>query len=328
VRTPVRNPPVPVYAELETHRTMIRDRIRTEAFRRALETSVRPGDVVLDVGTGTGILSLLAARAGARRVYAVEQTSIARVAEELIVSNGLGDVVEVIQSDIVDVELPERVDVLVSEWLGGFGIDEGMLVPVLIARDRWLKPEGVMIPSAVVAWTALVEDPYVAETLEFLRDRPYGLDLNSLAEKTVNEVFYSGPGRRLEAGDVRSGAAVLWTTDAARISLPEAEAPHEADVVLPISGDGIANALGLWFSAELAVGTTLSISPGNPSTHWGMTTAPLREPVQLRAGSVVRARVRSAPALSMGTWTRWALQSEDGAWEEHDEQLVWAEIEG
>jgi len=327
VRTPLKNPPVPAYAEFEAHRAMIRDRARTEAFRRALEAVVRPGDVVLDVGTGTGVLALLAARAGAARVYAVEQTSIARLAEELVASNGYGDTVQVIQSDILDVELPEQVDVLVSEWLGGFGIDEGMLEPVLVARDRWLKPEGVMIPAVVGAWTALVEDAYVAETLAFLRSGPYGLDLSSLVEKTVNEVFYSGPGRHLTEGDLRSEAVELWVTDTARITLEEARAPHEAEVLLQVSSAGVANALGLWFSAELGAGTTLSIGPGNSPTHWGMTTAPLSEPLELEAGTVVHARVRTAPARSIGTWTRWALKVEDGPWEEHDEQSVWIEID-
>ncbi len=316
-----------MYAEFETHRMMIRDRIRTEAFQRALEAVVQPGDVVLDVGAGTGILSLLAARAGAAKVYAVEQTSIASLARRLIASNGFSDIVEVIPSDLVDVEPPEQVDVLVSEWLGGFGIDEGLLEPVLIARDRWLKPEGVMIPAAVVAWTALVEDSYLAETLSFLRAGAYGLNLNSLVEVTVDEVFYSSPERHLTVEDQRSAAAELWTTDARRISLDRAQAPHEAEVVLPISSPGVANALGLWFSAELTAGTTLSIGPGSPPTHWGMTTAPLREPVRLEAGSVVHARVRTAPARTIGTWTSWALKIGDGAWEEHDEQSVWAEIE-
>ena len=161
MRTPIKTSPDPMYAEFEVHRTMIRDRVRTEAFRRAIDSAVRPGDIVLDVGAGSGILSLFAARAGAARVYAVEQTSVAVLAQELATANGVAEVVRVIQGDVTDVELPERVDVIVSEWLGGFGIDEGMLVPVITARDRWLKPGGVMIPDSVTAWVALVHDRYL-----------------------------------------------------------------------------------------------------------------------------------------------------------------------
>ena len=203
-----------MYAEFEVHRTMICDRVRTEAFRRAIDAVVRPGDIVLDVGAGSGILSVFAARAGAARVYAVERTTVAVLAQELAAANGVADIVQVIQGDVEDVELPERVDVIVSEWLGGFGIDEGMLAPVIAARDRWLKPGGVMIPRSVTAWTALVHDRYLAEMVEFLRDNPYGVTFDDLVEKTVNEIIYSGTFRHLAAGDRRSEAAQLWTTDA------------------------------------------------------------------------------------------------------------------
>ena len=80
-----------MYAEFEVHRTMIRDRVRTDAFRRAIDSVVRPGDVVLDVGAGSGTLSVFAARAGAARVYAVEQTSVAVLAQDLIAANGRYD---------------------------------------------------------------------------------------------------------------------------------------------------------------------------------------------------------------------------------------------
>ena len=316
-----------MYAEFEVHRTMIRDRVRTEAFRRAINSVVRPGDVVLDVGAGSGILSVFAARAGARSVYAVERTSIAVLAHELAAANGVAEIVKVIHGDVMDIELPGHVDVIVSEWLGGFGIDEGMLAPVIAARDRWLKPGGVMIPHSVTAWTALVHDRYLAEMVEFLRDNPFGLKLEVLVEKTVNEIIYSGTFRHLATDDMRSEPSRLWTTNADRIPLEQAQAPHQAETLLPVHDHGTANALALWFSAELAPGVSLSVGPGDPATHWGMTTAPLRSPVELKPGMVVRARVRTAPARPIGTWTSWAIAMPGADWEEHDEQSVWEEID-
>jgi SAM-dependent methyltransferase len=316
-----------MYAEFEVHRTMICDRVRTDSFRAAIDAVVRPGDIVLDVGAGSGILSVFAARAGAARVYAVEQTSVAVLAQELAAANRVGDIVRVIQGDVLDIEPPERVDVVVSEWLGGFGIDEGMLVPVIAARDRWLKPGGVMIPRSVTAWAALVHDPHLAEMVGFMRDDPYGLRLDDLVDKTVNEILYSGTFRHLVAGDTRSEPSRLWTTDAERIPLAQARAPHEAETQLPVRTHGTANALALWFSADLAPGISLSVGPGDPPTHWGMTTAPLRSPVALTPGMVVRARVRTAPARPAGTWTSWAVALPGADWEEHDEQAVWEEID-
>lgn len=326
MRTPIIHSPDPMYAEFEVHRSMIRDRVRTDAFERAIKATVRPGDVVLDVGAGSGILSMFAARAGARRVYAVEQTSIAVLAEELILANGLADIVRVIHGDAMEVEPLEPVDVLVSEWLGGFGIDEGMLPPVIAARDGWLKPGGVMIPASATAWAALVDDRYLGESLGSLRANPYGLDLGALIDKTVNEISYSGSFRHLEARDLRSRPAPLWTTDCGTVTLEAAQSTHEAEANLRVRRDGMANAIALWFSADLAPGVSISIGPGDPPTHWGMTTAPLVAPVELRAGMVVRARVRTTPARPVGTWTSWAVALPGGDWEEHDEQAIWEEL--
>ena len=135
-------------------------------------------------------------------------------------------------------------------------------------------------------------------------------------------------GRLLLAGDDRrSEPSRLWTTNADRMPLEQAQAPHQAETLLPVCDYGTANALALWFSAELAPGISLSVGPGDPPTHWGMTTAPLRSPVELKPGTAVRARVRTAPARPIGTWTSWAVAMPGADWEEHDERSVWEEID-
>jgi hypothetical protein len=226
----------------------------------------------------------------------------------------------------MDLDPPERVDVIVSEWLGGFGIDEGMLAPVIAARDNWLRPGGVMIPRSVTAWTGLVHDRYLAETVDFLRADPYELAFDGLIEATINEISYSGSFRHLATADMRSEPGRLWTTDSEVIPLERAMGAQEARTTLDIRGRGTANALALWFSAELAPGVSLAVGPGDPPTHWGMTTAPLRSPVELTPGMAVDVRVRTAPARPVGTWTQWAIALPGAAWEEHDEQAIWEEI--
>jgi hypothetical protein len=119
----------------------------------------------------------------------------------------------------------------------------------------------------------------------------------------------------------------LWTTNVDLIPLEDAQAAHQADRLLLVPDHGTANALALWFSAELAPGISLSVGPGDPPTHWGMTTAPLHRSVELTPGMVVRARVRTAPARPVGTWTSWAIAMPGADWEEHDEQAVWEEID-
>ena len=112
------------------------------------------------------------------------------------------------------------------------------------------------------------------------------------------------------------------------IPLEQARAPHEAEGLLAVHEHGTANALALWFSAGLAPGISLSVGPGDPPTHWGMTTAPLRSPVELTPGHR-SSGPRSGPRLArpVGTWTRWAIAMPGADWEEHDEQSVWVEID-
>ena len=128
---------------------MLQDQPRTNAYKAAFEAlkeeDIR-GKVVLDVGAGTGILSLFAAKCGARKVYAVEASNIAAHTQQLVEENGFQDVIQVVQSKVEDAVIEEKVDIIVSEWMGFYLLHESMLKSVLAARDKWLKPEGIMLP--------------------------------------------------------------------------------------------------------------------------------------------------------------------------------------
>jgi protein arginine N-methyltransferase 1 len=121
--------------------------------------------VVLDVGAGSGILAIWSAQAGAKKVYAVEATKMSEHARALVKANNLEQVVEVIEGSVEDITLPEKVDVIISEWMGYFLLRESMFDSVIWARDRWLKPTGVMYPSHARMWMAPIRTGIVDQKL-------------------------------------------------------------------------------------------------------------------------------------------------------------------
>ncbi|GFS37441.1 protein arginine methyltransferase 10 [Actinidia rufa] len=144
------------YGFLYHQKEMLCDRVGMDSYYNAVFDNKHhfDGKIVLDVGTGSGILAIWAGQAGARKVYAVEATKMSEHARELVKANNLQDVVEVIEGSIEDVTLPEKVDVIISEWMGYFLLRESMFDSVICARDRWLKPTGVMYPSNARMWLA------------------------------------------------------------------------------------------------------------------------------------------------------------------------------
>jgi len=170
------------YAHLQIHREMLQDKTRTLAYQRAImeHPECFEGKVVLDVGCGTGILSIFAARAGARKVYAVDASDIALLATQIVRKNGLGDVITVLQQRMEDVELPEKVDVVVSEWMGYLLIYESMLRSVLVARDKWLKDDGHMFPRYANMYAAPYSDSKEYSSYVDYWDDVYGVDMGVL----------------------------------------------------------------------------------------------------------------------------------------------------
>lgn len=155
------------YAFLYHQKDMLSDRVRMDAYFNSVFQNKHHfiGKTVLDVGTGSGILAIWAAQAGARKVYAVEATKMCEHARQLVKANGLEGVVEVIEGSIEDVTLPEKVDVIISEWMGYFLLRESMFDSVICARDRWLKPTGVMYPSHARMWVAPVRSRLVDQKM-------------------------------------------------------------------------------------------------------------------------------------------------------------------
>lgn len=138
------------YSHFYIHEEMLKDTVRTLAYQRAIENNKEDfkDKIVLDIGAGTGILSIFAARSGAKHVYAVENADIAHFATEIIKQNGLSDKITVIKGKMEEIELPvKEVDIIISEWMGYFLLYESMLDSVLWARDKYLVKGGKMLPD-------------------------------------------------------------------------------------------------------------------------------------------------------------------------------------
>src|SRR5262245_14974962 len=173
--------------ELADYGAMLADRSRLDAYARALEARVADGAVVADIGTGSGIMALIACRAGARRVYALEPDDIIQVAREAAAANGFADRICFMQAASADVDLPERVDGIVSDLRGALPIFQGGVAALIDARNRWLKPAGGWVVAERDAlWVSLVSSPRLRSWCLTNWDAAQGFDFSTARARSAN----------------------------------------------------------------------------------------------------------------------------------------------
>jgi protein arginine N-methyltransferase 1 len=280
---------------LRFHAFLLGGRERVEAYATALEATVRPGDRVLDVGAGTGVLGMLALRAGAAEVVAVEDTASLALAAEFAAANGLADRVKLVRRPTQQVRLEPRARLLVSDAYDSFGLQDGMLGSMIDARERLATGDATLVPSALSLHVAALEAParYAEVVAPWAADL-CGLDFSAGRTFAINGVQQAA----LEPGELLGPPAQL-----AHIDLTTAASAVVAgEVEVGVARDGVLHGLAGWFRAELAPGVEISNAPGEHTTPYLQAWLPIGAPVPVTAGERIRARVETDDGASW-SWT-------------------------
>jgi protein arginine N-methyltransferase 1 len=285
---------------------MIADHARIDAYAQALRKRVRPGSVVLEIGTGPGIFAVLACQLGASHVYAIEPNDIIQVARDIAVANGCADRIEFIQDISTRVKLPTRADVIVSDLRGILPFYQHHIPSIVDARSRFLAPGGSLIPHIDKVWVTIIKasKPYTNIVDPWARNS-LGQDLSPAQKLAVNN-FSKIP----VTCDQHLTAPQLWKTlDYATVENPDAQGELEWTIERAGTGHGIA----VWFDTELAddVGFSCGDTPGG---IYGSLFFPWEQPVPLAVGQTVRVALEARLVEDDYVW-RWttSVQSVDDA---------------
>ncbi len=289
---------------LDEHRQYLADVVRLAGFERALKELVRPGDVVVDLGAGTGVLGLLACRAGAGRVYALESTSLIGVAREIARANHVEDRITFLKEHSRGADLPEKADLVVADQIGGFGFEAGVFEYFADARKRFLKPRGITVPGRIDLITAPVETEEMWSRVEFWGTTPVGFDVGpglTIARNSTYPVEY-------EPGQLLGKPAPLASLD------PGADggAPVQAHARVVIDRRGVLHGVGGWFVAQLSPGTAISNSPLAPDrVNRHHVFFPIDRPVPVVSGDRVHIKMQIVTAETLVRWEV-AVRGPDG----------------
>ncbi|XP_071453939.1 protein arginine N-methyltransferase 1-B isoform X1 [Hetaerina americana] len=277
------------YAHFGIHEEMLKDEVRTLTYRNSMyhNKHLFKGKIVLDIGCGTGILSMFAAKAGAAKVYGIECSNIVEYAKKIVEANQLSEVVEIVKGKVEEVTLPdgvEKVDIIISEWMGYCLFYESMLDTVLYARDKWLKPDGLMFPDKATLFVCGIEDrQYKDEKINWWDD-VYGFDMSSIRKVAISEPLVDV----VDPKQVVSNACMLKEVDL--YTVQKADLSFQAPFHLQVRRNDYIQALVTFFNMEFTkchkrIG--FSTAPEAPYTHWKQTVFYFDDYLTVRKGEEI-----------------------------------------
>lgn len=260
------------FDQASIHIDMLNDRGRTEAFIKAIQQTVKPGDVVVDLGTGTGVLAIAAAKAGARKVYAIEAGVIRRQATEVIKENGFEGQIAVMPGWSTQVTLPEQADVVIGELLGNDPFGEDITDVYRDAVRRFLKPGGKVLSERVELLAVLINVP--EKTSARYRFEPatietwghaYGIKFEGLSSAVASVNFAVAP-QTAKAWPMLSQPVKLMESDLG--SGEYSSCPGMVEMM--VTGDGFVNGVLFYFTTTLCDGVGISTNPMTvgEDCHW------------------------------------------------------------
>jgi protein arginine N-methyltransferase 1 len=267
---------------------MLKDKIRTGTYQKAILNNPEAfkDKIVLDIGCGTGILSIFAAKAGAKHVYGIEFADIADYANEIIKKNNLSDKITVIKSKVEDVKLPvEKVDIIISEWMGYFLLYESMLDTVLFARDKWLQKDGYMLPDHATITLAGIEDAdYKNSKINFWED-VYGVDMSCFKNAVIGEPLVEVCPSKL----INTSSCRILDIDLYTVKKEDLDFSSHYELTFTTDNDRFSG-LVAWFDTgftKLKNTYNLTTSPYQKSTHWSQTIFYTKKDLKVNKGDKV-----------------------------------------
>ncbi|ORX45302.1 S-adenosyl-L-methionine-dependent methyltransferase [Hesseltinella vesiculosa] len=288
------------YAHNDIHEQMLKDRARTEAYRDFIyeNKDIFKDKVVLDVGCGTGILSMFAAKAGAKQVIAVDNSAIIEKAKLNAKENELDQIITFVRGKVEEIELPvKQVDIIVSEWMGYFLLFEAMLDSVLVARDRWLAPSGILAPSHCrILLAGLDDDSWRDSKMNFWND-VYGFKMTAMKQPVMNEAIVDF----FNANSIVTDVVPLKDLYLQNITVPKLDFVSKFE--FKVKRAGTLEALGGWFDTwftrdghaipmdqehqQKEGETFLTTGPHGEDTHWKQTIFVLAHPLEVKPGDCI-----------------------------------------